>query len=271
MSPPLRGAMAAGYTPPPFVRGKRRRTRPHTGRGPGGWWKGLNSQGKMAMYIVALLGISLVATLAFSSGDGNSATVRPKVDRAPEATLKNITEAISEGLLSLELELGSLKLKSLLRKISAIAPMIQSKLARISKVVQGARCQGYIATLEVVSDSGGKEPTQVATRAPMPDSPEGMWRYARRLAQANLPLFQMLQDEALAGHAELLALAVPVPQGPRHKLLLENSGLALRALSNYVRALELIKDVNEMTVGQAVELFQKASGMILGAAVSLDH
>ena len=223
------------------------------------------------MYIIALMGISLVATLALSAGNGNGAVVRPKGDRTPEAALKNATEAVSESLLSLELELGSLRLKSLLRKISAIAPMIQSKIARISQVVQGARCQGYIAMLEVLNDSGGHKPAQGDTRSPIPDSPEGIWRYARSLAQDNLPLFQMLQDEALAGHTKLMALSVPAPQGPRHELLLDNSGLAVRALSHYVRALELLKDVNEMTVGQAVELYQKASGMIIGAAISLDR
>lgn len=270
MSPQMRGARAAGLTPPPFVTGGRRvagLSLPARGGRRGSWWRGLNGNGKIAIYVSVLLVIALSAVLGVSAGSGNGATVQPKVERVQGPTLKDLGSAISRNLLKMEITLGSIRLEMLLGKIAALAPQVQARVLEISKVVQGARCQGYMAMLGSVSDT--TKPRKRRDREYAPNDPEDVWRYANRLAETNLPRFQSLLEEAVEGHTALVALAIPRTMGPDHDRLLEQSGHTYTALRYYIRGLELLTDCNEMTVGQAVELYQKATEMVMGTVFSL--
>jgi hypothetical protein len=219
--------------------------------------------------VSVLLVIALFAVLGVSAGSGNGAAVQPKVEKkvASESTLKDLAITINSNLMKINITLGSLRLKTLLAKVAALAPQVQARVLEVSKVVQGARCQGYIARLASVNDTG--KPGKKESSKYAPNDPEDVWRYANRVARLNLPRFKSLLEEAFDGHTALVALAIPQATGPAHEQLLEQSCSTYTALRYYIRGLELLTDVNEMTVGQAVELYQKATVMVMGTAAAL--
>lgn len=250
MSAPYRPAGASGFVQPPFlaVRGRKERRR--------GWWSGVTARGKAAVLLSAGIAAALAMVLVFSAGAGNRAPSAPEPGRAPaRAGLSLAGESLLRNLEALRVSLISSRLKSTLDFLSSIAPEVERKLGELSRVVQGGRCGVYLAALPQASDAG-----RAGLQAPggIPEDPEGIWRYANGLADSYLPDLKSSTRELRRLRADLLEAGVFTAFRSSRGLLLQCCNLQLSGTRSLVRALELVRDLNEMTAGEALELAQWA-------------
>jgi hypothetical protein len=220
------------------------------------------------MSIFACVAIALVVVLVVSAGAGNGATrvrthPKPRPDRG---TLSLLSDSLKKNLEEIRISLLSFRLKTILNKVTAVAPAFERRLLELSRVVQGGRCEGYVAEVLQVCDA----PKVVAgTDADVPEDPEGAWRYANELADAYLPLFKEYLRELQSLRPSLVEVGTPRPLKMSRDLLLKSCNLQLKATRAFIRGLELVRDCNEMTVGQALELVREAVATVGEGTVSL--
>lgn len=250
---------ASGFAPPPFV------ARPGRKRPKRGWWAGLNRHGKLAVYASACLILALVAVLVFSAGDGDGA-VPSRHKPAPGTTsFTTIVNAFTGTLSALRLSTFSNRLQAILGALSTSAPALERKLSELSRVVQGARCQGYLAEVLQLSDAGRPHPAvNVASVSdgPVPEDPEAIWRYANDLADRYLPSFKEYLAQLESVWHGLTAVGLPAPLASPNDLLRGSCDLQLKAMRQCIQGLEVVRNCDEMTVGQACELVQDAVAKI---------
>lgn len=254
MSTSFRHDGTSGFAPPPFV------ARPPRRRPRRGWWSGLNGHGKLAVYASACVVLALVAVLVFSAGDGNGAV--PSKHKAPvRASFTAIVNAFTGTAGALRLSAFSSRLQAILSELSASAPALERKLSKLSRVVQGARCQGYLAEVLQLSDAGGFDAARKVARlsdGPVPEDPEGIWRYANDVADSCLPRFEQYLGQLESARHGLTALGLPSPLVASNNMLLGSCDLQLKAMRQCIRGLEVVRNCDEMTVGQACELVHDA-------------
>lgn len=194
----------------------------------------------------------MAMVLVVSAGAGNGAQVAPEPDRAPaRAAVSPTGETLLGSLEAVRASILSNRLKATLDLLTSVAPEVERKLGELSRVVQGGRCSVYLAALPQVSDAG-----RAGWRAAgeVPEDPEGIWRYANGLADSYLPDLKRSTRELRRLRPALLeAGAFTTFRGCR-VLLLESCNLQLSGTRSLVRALELVRDCNEMTAGEALEL-----------------
>lgn len=252
MSAPFQPTSAGGFAPPPFLARSRGRSKVR------GWWSGITGHGRIALSACACLAIAMVVVLVVSAGAGNGAN-RVRTHPRPQpstGTLTLISDSAVRNLETVRVSLLSYRLKTILARLAAVAPAVERKLRELSRVVQGARCEGYIALVFQVSDAG-KAPARAS--GDIPEDPEGVWRYANGLADTYLPIFKQCQRELESLRPGLVEVGTPRPMKKPRDLLLQSCDLQLEAARAFVRGLKLIKDCNEMTVGQALEIVQSAA------------
>lgn len=260
----LRPIGPRGLTPPPFLQKKSSR-RP--GRRRRGWWAGLNRRSKLCTCLSALLVATLLTALIVSSAVGDSReTPRRAVPRMGAVALAE--QSVGAGASLVKLAVLSLRIRGLTSEFKELAPTVHSELSELSRVVQGAKCSGYIACALQLRDAGVPEPLLAGGR--VPDDPRGAWNYANALSDSYMPMF----CELLARFIALKAWASPSARhlpaaGPAH-LLLGCCDLQAQAIGRYVRALELVRDCDENTVGQACELASEGDRLLEEARARLD-
>ncbi len=211
----------------------------------------------------------MVVVLVVSAGAGNGATrVRTHPRQEPRTgTLTVLSDSLVRNMETVRVSLLSYRLKTILARLAAVAPAVERKLTELSRVVQGARCEGYVARVFQVCDAG-KTPARAS--GDIPEDPEGIWRYANGLADRYLPVFRQCQRELESLRPGLVEVGPPLPMTKPRDLLLESRDLQLEAARAFVRGLELIKDCNEMTVGQALEIVQGAAADVEKGTARLD-
>jgi hypothetical protein len=250
---------ASGFAPPPFV------ARPGRKRPKRGWWSGLNGHGKLAVYASACLILALIAVLVFSAGDGNGAVQSRRKPAPGKTSLTTIVNAFTGTFGALRLLTFSNRLQAILTGLSTSAPALERKLSELSRVVQGARCQGYLAEVLQLSDAGGLHPAVNVARVsdgPVPEDPEGIWRYANDLADSYVPPFKESLAQLESAWHGLTAVGLPAPLSSPNDLLLGSCDLQLKAMRQCIQGLEVVRNCDEMTVGQACELVQDAVAKI---------
>ncbi len=258
MSAPPQPAAAGGFAPPPFV---------SRGRAPGAarrWWSGLTGRGRTALSISACIALALVAVLVVSAGTGNGAPRTTPEPRETRGAVSRVSDSIVRELESVGLTVLSWRLRTLLDRMASVAPEVERKLSELSQVVQGGLCGGMVARLQQVPDV-----LMLESEDEVPGDPEGSWRYANRLADEYLPVFEQCRRELASLRPRLVSLG-PVPLRAPLEMLLGSCDLQLDAAGSFVRALRLVRDCDPMTVGQALELAQSASSGIAEGSASLE-
>ncbi|GEM_PF-6858875 len=252
MPGPLKPA-ANGLTAPPFI------ARSNNGNGRGGWWSSLDRRGKLTTYAALVLAIAMVVVLVISAGAGNGATrvERQTRHKAEVGALGTVARGITKNLEALRLSIVSYRLKLILGKVTATAPELEKKLSELSRVVQGGRSSVLIARADQLSDV----PLETSD-SDIPETPEGVWRYANNLADSYLPRFGAFIQEIKSARQELVVIGASPELQKSNDLLLRSCDLQLKASAQCTRGLEFIKDCNEMTVGEASELISSAVSMV---------
>lgn len=257
----LRPIGPRGLTPPPFLRKELSKTARR------GWWAGLTRGSKLYTCFSALLVAALLTGIVVSSAIGDDSRERPARANFPRIGPLGIAgESVRAGASLLRLSVMSLRIKSLIAEFEKLAPLVGRKLSELSRVVQGGKCSGYLASVLQVSDGRA-----AVTFVPelVPDDPRGAWEYANALADRYLPIFKGL----LARVTTLRACVSPsgeAPAGGPARLMFDCCNLQVKATGKYVRALEKVRDCDENTVGQACELAADAERALEAARASLD-
>jgi hypothetical protein len=249
---------SGSFAKPPFIAG------PHR-KGPSrGWWSGLTSGGRLAVYASAVLIVSLVAVLMISAGDGNGASIKTRGNAyVADSGLAEVAKSVVDSLGTLRQSVFAYRLKVILQKLSKSAPELQRKLAKLSQVVQGDRCQGYLAQVVLLTDAG--------SGISVPRDPEGIWRYANKLADDYIPVFQKYLAEIQDLRPKLPAIGLQKPLSESGDQLLKSCDLQVEAMNKCIRGLEKLRDCNEMTVGQASELVNDGVAMVRQANTCLSR
>ena len=249
---------SGNFAPPTFV------LHPRGSRRSQGWWSGLTGHGKLAIYASALVIITLVAVLVISVGDGNGAALKTRGNAyAADSGLAAIAKSVVNSLGTLRQSIFAYKLRIILNQLSVSAPELQRKLSKLSQVVQGDRCQGYLAEVAQLSDAG--------SGVSVPQDPEGIWRYANKLADSYIPLFKKHLTQIVGLRPRLPAIGLPMPLAESGNLLVKSCDLQLKALRECIRGLEILRDCNEMTVGQASELVRDGVAKVSEANACLSR
>ena len=218
----------------------------------------------MAVYASALMIITLVAVLVISAGDGNGAALKTRGNAyAADSGLAAITKSVVDSLGTLRQSIFAYRLRVILNQLSVSAPELQRKLSKLSQVVQGDRCQGYLAEVVQLSDTG--------SGGSVPQDPEGIWRYANELADSYIPLFKKYFAQIEEVRPKLLAIGLPMPLSESGNLLLKSCDLQLKAMRQCILGLEKLRDCNEMTVGQASELVRDGVAKVSEANACLSR
>ena len=253
-----RHAGSGNFATPPFIVQPRRR---RTSRG---WWSGLTGGGKLAVYVVMLLIITVSAVLAISAGDGNGDALKSRgIANLADSGLAAIADSVMDNLGTLRQSIFSHRLQIILNRLSASAPELQRKLTQLSRVVQGDRCQVYTAKVAQFCDA--RSPGSV------PRDPEGIWRYANRLADFYIPIFKKHLVEIEGIRPKLPAIGLPAPLSEWNDLLLKSCDLQLKAMRQCIQGLKKVRDCNEMTVGQASELVSDGVAKVKEASACLSR
>jgi hypothetical protein len=208
--------------------------------------------------------ITLVTVLTISAGDGNGASLKTRNNTyAADSGLAAVARSVVESLGTLRQSVFAYRLKVILQKLSESAPELQRKLAKLSQVVQGDRCQGYLAQVVVFSDAG--------SGTSLPKDPEGIWKYANKLADDYIPIFQKYLAEIQDLRPKLPAVGLQKPMSESSDQLLKSCDLQIKAVNQCIRGLEKLRDCNEMTVGQASELVGDGVAMVRQANACLSR
>jgi hypothetical protein len=199
-----------------------------------------------------------------ATGNGNGAAVKTtRNDYSADSGLAAVAKSVVESLGTLRQSIFANKLKTILDQLSASAPELKRKVTKLSQVVQGDRCGGYLARVVQLSDTG--------SGGSIPRDPEGIWRYANKLADSYIPRFKqyLAQIEVIRPRLPAIGLAQPLLESS--DLLLKSCDLQLKAMRQCIRGLEKLKDCNEMTVGQALELVSDGVAKIREANTCLSR
>jgi hypothetical protein len=253
-----RHAGSGSFAKPPFI------AKTHRRRTSRGWWSGLTGGGKLAVYAVTLLIITFSAVLAISAGGGNGTPLKPSgIAYVADSGLAAIAESVMDNLGTLRQSIFSHRLQIILNRLSSSAPELQRRLTQLSKVVQGDRCQGYLAEVAQLSDA--------SLPRSVPRDPEGIWRYANKLADFYIPVFKGYLTEVERIQPQLPAIGLPAPLSEWNDLLLKSCDLQLKAMRQCIQGLKKLRDCNEMTVGQASELVGDGVAKVREASACLSR
>lgn len=263
MRAPFQPTRAPGFSQPPFLttRGRRRRR--------SGWWSGVIARDKAAVFLSGCAVVAMVIVLMASAGTGNGATGVLEPDRTPARAAVSLTdESMLRSVEALRVTVLSGRLKATLDLLTSIAGEVEGKLGDLSRVVQGGRCSLYLAALPVVSDAGFPG---LRAAGVVPEDPEGTWLYANELADSYLPGLERSALELRRLRSALVEVGFLGPLKGLRGILLESCDLQLSGTRRLARGLKLVRDCNEMTVGEALELSQWAVRELAEGTALLEH
>ncbi len=229
----------------------------------------MNKRGKAYSYVTALLVAALLTALVVSSAAGTSRHTAGRANFPRQGALTLAEESLALGTSLLGLTLLTLRIRVLISEYKALAQAVRSKLSELSRVVQGAKCKAYLASVLQLSDAG--PPVLSGAADNIPEDPRGVWMYANGLSDRFTPLFCGLLARSRALRT-WLGLARPAAGARGYvTLMLGSCDLQAGAARRYLRALELVRDCDECTVGQACELASQADVKLADACDMFDR